>query len=125
MEKPSKKVLVVEDDQMNASMISTVLEERGYLVITAGDGDLGLAILEEDDGIDGIVTDIFMPNREGIGFIRAVKSRYPKVKIAAMTGAINYESIFSTAEDFGADMTIKKPFDIDLFVEKIDTLLNN
>ena len=125
MEKQPKKILVVEDDQMNASMISAVLEERGYRVVTAGDGDLGLAILEKNDDIDAVITDIFMPNREGIGFIRAVKSRYRNVKIAAMTGAINYESIFSTAEDFGADMTIKKPFDIDLFVEKIDELLDN
>ena len=125
MDKQPKKILVVEDDQMNASMISAVLEEHGYRVVTAGDGDLGLAILEKDDAVDGIITDIFMPNREGIGFIRAVKSRFRKIKIAVMTGAINYESIFSTAEDFGADMTIKKPFDIDLFVEKIDTLLNN
>ena len=125
MEKQPKKILVVEDDRMNALMISAVLEEHGYLVVTAGDGDLGLAILEKDDSIDGIITDIFMPNREGIGFIRAVKSRFRKMKIAVMTGAINYESIFSTAEDFGADMTIKKPFDIDLFVEKIDALLNN
>jgi CheY-like chemotaxis protein len=125
MEKQLRKILVVEDDQMNALMISAVLEEHGYRVVTAGDGDQGLAILEKTEDIDGIITDIFMPNREGIGFIRAAKSRYPKVKIAAMTGAINYESIFSTAEDFGADMTIKKPFDIDLFVEKIDALLNN
>ncbi|MBN1757787.1 MAG: response regulator [Chitinispirillaceae bacterium] len=120
-----KKVLIVEDDQMNASLIAAVLEERGYNVLTAGDGDVGLEILAKDQEIAGVVTDIFMPNREGIGFIRAVKSRHAAVRIAAMTGAVNYESIFSTAQDFGADYTIKKPFDIDEFADKIDEMLRN
>ena len=120
-----KKLLIVEDDQMNASLIAAVLEERGYTVLTAGDGDEGLEVLAGDTAIEGVVTDIFMPNREGIGFIRAAKSRHPAVKIAAMTGAVNYESIFSTAQDFGADFTIKKPFDIDEFADKIDEMLGS
>jgi DNA-binding response OmpR family regulator len=118
-----KKVLVVEDDRMNSSMISAVLEERGYATVIADDGDLGLRKLEGDCGIDAVVTDIFMPNREGIGFIRAAKSRYPNLRIAAMTGAVNFESIFATAQDFGADITIKKPFDVDEFADRIDELL--
>ena len=118
-----KKVLVVEDDRMNSAMISAVLEERGYTVVVADDGDAGLRTLEKEGDIDVVITDIFMPNREGIGFIRAAKSRCPAMKIAAMTGAVNYESIFVTAQDFGADLTIKKPFDIDDFADKIDSLL--
>lgn len=118
-----KKVLVVEDDRMNSAMISAVLEERAYTVVIADDGDAGLRTLEKEEGIQVVITDIFMPNKEGIGFIRAAKSRYPAMKIVAMTGAINYESIFVTAQDFGADLTIKKPFDIDDFADKIDSLL--
>ena len=120
-----KKILVVEDDWVNASFIAEVLEERGYSVLTAGDGEIGLSILAREENIAAVVTDIFMPNREGIAFIRAVKSRYGAVKIAAMTGAINYESIFSTARDFGAELTIRKPFDIDKFADRIDELLRS
>lgn len=64
-----------------------------------------------------------MPNKEGIGFLRVVRGRYEDLKIAVMTGAVNYEAIFSTARDFGADVTIKKPFDIDEFADRIDEML--
>lgn len=118
------ELLVVEDDQMNASMIVAVLEERGYRVHAAADGDEGLEMLEKNPEIKGVLTDVFMPNREGIGFLRAVKSRYPRIKIAVMTGAVNYETIFATARDFGADIAIKKPFDIDELADQIVEMLN-
>ena len=119
----SKKVLIVEDETMYSSLIATIFEERGYSVFTAGDGDAGLQVLDKEKNIDVVITDIFMPNREGIGFIRAVRRRYSGVKIAAMTGAVNYESILSIAQDFGADLTIQKPSNIDAFADQIDELI--
>lgn len=115
--------LVVDDDPLNREMVVSLLEDRGFTVFPAEDGDVGLAILEKERAIDVVVTDIFMPNREGVSFIRAIRSKYPDTKVVAITGAVNYEAIFSTAQEFGADITIKKPFDIDEFGDKVDALI--
>jgi len=123
MSQDAKKALVVEDDPLNREMVVTLLEDRGYTVFQAEDGDVGLNILETKGSVDIIITDIFMPNREGVGFIRAIRSRYPDVKVVAITGAVNYETILNSAHEFGADITIKKPFDIDEFGDKVDALL--
>ena len=123
MEQAEKKALVVEDDPLNRDMVSTVLEDRGYIVYSANDGDIGLELLKKEGGVDIVITDIFMPNKEGIGFIRAMRSLYPDTKIVAITGAMNFESISSTALEFGAHVTFKKPFDIDEFADKVDQLI--
>jgi CheY-like chemotaxis protein len=117
------KVLVVDDDPLNQEMMVTILEDRGYTVFSADDGDSGLDLLDKEQDIRVTVTDIMMPNREGISFIRAIRSRRPTMKIIAVTGAVNYQKIFSTAQDFGADVTIKKPFNIDEFADKVDELV--
>lgn len=117
-----RKVLVVDDDLLNQELMAAVLEERGYTVLTAGDGSDGLGILEKDGEIRIVVTDILMPNKEGIGFIRSIRTKRPDIKIVAITGAVNYQKIFATAQDFGADLTLKKPFDIDTFANTIDEL---
>lgn len=125
MSQDARTALVVEDDSLNREMVVTLLEDRGYTVFPAEDGDVGLAILEKEGPVDVIITDIFMPNREGVSFIRAIRSRYPEVKVVAVTGAVNYESIFSTAHEFGADITIRKPFDINELGEKVDALIKD
>ena len=51
------------------------------------------------------------------------RSRYPEVKIVAITGAVNHETILNSAHEFGADITVKKPFDIDDFGDKIEALV--
>ena len=123
MSEDAKKALVVEDDPLNREMVVTLLEDRGYTVLSAEDGEVGLHILEDKGTVDVIVTDIFMPNREGVSFIRAIRSRYPEVKIVAITGAVNYETILNSAHEFGADITVKKPFDIDEFGDKVEALV--
>jgi two-component system, chemotaxis family, chemotaxis protein CheY len=123
MNQDAKTALVVEDDPLNREMVVTLLEDRGYAVFPAEDGDDGLTILEKNGPVDVVISDIFMPKREGVSFIRALRSRYPDVKVVAITGAVNYEAIFSTAQEFGADITIRKPFDIDVFGDKVDALI--
>lgn len=53
MVQQKKEILIVEDNQMNASLVAAVLEERGYCVFTAADGNEGLEKLETNSGIKG------------------------------------------------------------------------
>jgi len=118
-----KKALVVEDNHFHQKMVATLLESLGYTVFTAADGDTGLEVVNSEHDLELIVTDIFMPKKEGIGFIRAVKSRHLQAKIIVVTGAVNFSVISDTAMLFGADLIFKKPIDIDDFTEKLNQLV--
>lgn len=119
-----KMALVVEDNVLNKNLVSTILEGLEYTVVSASDGDAALDLIEKHPGIELIVTDIFMPKKEGIGFMRAVRARHKQVKIIGMTGAVNFTTISTTGMEFGADLMIKKPFDIDEFAEKVQQLMS-
>jgi two-component system chemotaxis response regulator CheY len=123
LEVTAKKIMVIDDDDANLQMIAAVMESRGYFVITASDGERGLELLEKENNIDLIITDVFMPKKEGIGFIRAAQSKNSCTKIIVMTGSVNYTTIAETARFFGADFTIQKPFEIEDFIEKVAQLL--
>jgi CheY-like chemotaxis protein len=116
-------ILVADDDTFIQKMIKAVLEERGYTVFTANDGNQALELLERERNIDAVITDIMMPGKEGIGLIRSIRRNFGSMKIIALTAAINYETILNTAKLFGADLTIKKPFDIDEFIDDVDMLV--
>lgn len=119
MDQDQKKILIIEDDPLIREMVTEILEDRGYKVFCADDGDVGLELLEKIRDVGVVITDIFMPNKEGIGVIRAVKNRFPGIKVIAVTGAVNHQKILDTAHEFGADLTIKKPFDIDEFADNV------
>jgi DNA-binding response OmpR family regulator len=118
----SKKALVVEDNRLHKDFVTTILSGLGYTVFTAADGDEGLEIMDREDAITLIVTDIIMPKKEGIGFIRAIRSRHLEVKIVVVTGSVNFKTVAETALLFGADTVFKKPFDVDEFIAMLEHL---
>ena len=123
MEIDRKKALIVEDTIQIQDVIVAVLQDKGFITYTAGDGNAGLELLEKHNDIDIIITDIFMPQKEGIGFIRGVRQKYPTKKIMVITGAVNFDTISKTAYDFGANLTMKKPLNLDEFTCNIDHLI--
>ncbi len=82
-----KQVLLVDDDIRNVFSLSGLLEERGLKVVTARNGQDGLARLAENPGLDMILTDIMMPVMDGYEFMRKVRSqnRYKSLPILALT----------------------------------------
>lgn len=107
-----KRILVIDDDDQVRAMIRQMLEKAGYSVMEAQDGEVGMK-LHRHNPADLIITDIFMPEKEGLETIRELRRDFPEVKIIAisgggMTGALSYLSL---AKGFGALRTIAKPFD--------------
>ena len=68
-----KTILVVDDSRSVLAVIGTTLKVAGYNVIQASDGQEGLDILNGDENIDMIITDLNMPNMDGITFIQEIK----------------------------------------------------
>jgi CheY-like chemotaxis protein len=113
-------VLVIDDNDDFRSLLRLALEREGFEVRTAANGQEGLAVLQ-GWGADVVVTDIFMPGKEGIETISEVRKQFPGIRIVAMSGrpsATDFDPL-SIAAQLGAAKTLKKPFDID---ELIDTV---
>jgi DNA-binding NtrC family response regulator len=79
------RILLAEDDLAVRSFVSRALEQRGHEVTAVNDGSQALAALENDD-FDLLITDIVMPEMDGIALSIEVSSRHPDVPILMMTG---------------------------------------
>jgi twitching motility two-component system response regulator PilH len=68
-------VLIVEDNAISATVLEHTLDKHGYETLTANDGDQALAYLESHPEIDLVITDLVMPNTDGIELVRKIKER--------------------------------------------------
>ncbi len=104
----TRTILVVDDEPGVRSLLSDVLTEEGYAVMLASDGKKAWDVLSSRAGLDMVITDLVMPNQEGIETIRAIRARFPQVKIIAMSGAFGGKFL-RMAKGLGADATLHKP----------------
>ena len=104
------RILVIDDDALLRGAIRVALESTGYEVIEAADGDAGLR-LHREQGADLVVVDLFMPERDGLEVIRAMRAEAPGAKIIAMSGGSSLRlDLLDAAAAFGASRTLQKPF---------------
>lgn len=105
------KILLVEDDNLVREFLVKVLRAAGYNVVEAADGNKALAILDSGR-VDLIITDIMMPEREGIETIREIRKLSPTLPVIAMSGGgkEQWSDVLRIASTFGATETIAKPF---------------
>ena len=114
----------MDDDALLRGAIRVVLESAGYEVIEAGDGDAGLR-LHREQGADLLLVDLFMPERDGLEVIRAVRAEVPDAKIIAMSGGSNLKlDLLDAARAFGADRTLWKPFVPGVLLRTVQELLS-
>jgi CheY-like chemotaxis protein len=121
---PSKyKILVVDDEELMRKMVVTVLSKLGHSCLTAVDGVDALEKMKENK-IDAVITDIKMPNMDGITLIGKVSTEYPGVPIMVMT-AFEEEYSAGIAISVGAREFIKKPFSLDEFAIRLHKMIND
>ena len=113
-------ILVVEDEPTVLEMIASMLDELGYHALTARSGKEALAVYSQRrDEISLVLTDIVMPEMDGVEVFRALKRAYPGVKVAAMTGyPLEDEGEDLLSEGFVAWM--QKPMDLDALTQIVD-----
>ena len=105
-------ILVIDDDESFRSMLRRTLQRAGYDVVEADEGAVGLRTLS-GVSVDLVITDIIMPNMEGIETLRVLRRAYPDLKVIAMSGGgrIRADTYLDVAHTFGAFRTLAKPFD--------------
>jgi CheY-like chemotaxis protein len=104
-------VLVIDDELAMRTMIERILRTGQHEVLSASDGNEGVALCLARRP-DIVITDIIMPDREGIDTIREIRAAQPSVRIVAMSGAptLNGVSFLEIAKQAGADAAVQKPF---------------
>jgi len=117
-------LLIIDDDDEIRMMLGRLFEDSGHSVGLAADGDKGLKYIKEND-TDLVITDIIMPEKEGLETIRELKRDYPDIKIIVISGGgnLNVESYFKIAKTFGADASLEKPFMPSDLTKIVDELL--
>ncbi len=109
-----KKILIVDDSAAIRQSISFILTQEGYETVEATDGLEGLAALGGLDALDLIITDVNMPNLDGIGFIRKARE-LPKFKFTPILVLTTESqgSKMNEGKEAGATGWIVKPFNSD------------
>ncbi len=116
-------ILVVEDEEPLRSLIVSFLSKLGHSSLTAKDGVEALDKIKGNK-IDAVITDIKMPNMDGIILTSEISRQYPELPVMVMT-AFDEEYSAGTAISVGAREFIKKPFSLDEFAIRLHKMIND
>lgn len=117
-------ILLIEDDDLLREALASVLATRGYTVTQASDGEKGIKLFRTAP-TDLVITDIVMPNKEGVETITELHRDYPNLGIIAMTGHLADDGplYLKMAGALGARCMLEKPFDFPTLLSAIDRVL--
>jgi PAS domain S-box-containing protein len=106
-----ERVLVVDDEEFILETTREALRDAGYRVLTARNGDEALRQVDEHDDVEVVITDLRMPNMDGLALIRTLRARHPNLPIIAASGMADGRS--ENALQAGAHTFLAKPFSED------------
>jgi len=105
------KVIIIDDDPVGLETLAEGLQEEGYEVYSASDGEAGLSLLAEKPGVDAVLTDMKMPDVDGLEVLRRVKSFDEHVPVILITAYATVETAIE-AMKIGAYDYVMKPIDL-------------
>ncbi|GMV04049.1 MAG: hypothetical protein AMXMBFR53_03300 [Gemmatimonadota bacterium] len=118
------RILIIDDDPEILRALRRILEAGGYEVQEAADGRTALRHFAGHP-TDVVLTDIFMPEMDGIEFIMRVKEAFPEARVVAMSGGglLPSGSVLGAAAHLGAEAVLAKPFTIEEVLEAVGRAL--
>ena len=120
----TQRILIIDDDERIRKLFRKILEAESYEVIEASDGNKGIKLYRKDP-TDLVITDIIMPEKEGIETIIELKKDFPDVKIIAVSGGglVEANSYLEMAKKMGATEVLTKPIKNEELLEIISEIL--
>jgi DNA-binding NtrC family response regulator len=106
------RILIIDDDAAVRTTVRVLLERAGYDILEAGDGREGSRML---DGVDLVITDLLMPEVDGVDLLGMIRREGYTQPVIAMSGGgkVDSKSYLDVAKALGAFATIAKPFDLE------------
>jgi len=119
------KILVFDDEPSILLMLKKMLEKAGHEVEIALNGSDGMELFKKNKP-DLLITDIIMPQKDGLEVVLELRKKYPELKIIAISGGgrIHPEGYLPSAKHFGANLIFQKPLVQKEFLEAVSSLLN-
>ncbi len=114
-------VLIVDDEEMDRFLGSRIVEDAGHTPFFAGDGEVALQMYKDND-IALVITDLRMPNMDGLRLIRDLIAHDPEAAIIAVSGAADD---LEKAEEMGAHSGLLKPVEPEQLVRRVQEVLEN
>jgi len=117
--KPDMKVLVIEDNADLRDYLRQALKLEGHEVLSARNGKEALGMLD-GKAFDAVVTDLFMPEMDGIETITALRRRLPDARVIAISGRPGVDYL-TVARELGVKHTLRKPFEIEELLQALNS----
>jgi DNA-binding NtrC family response regulator len=116
--RPMPRILLIDDDAAVLGTLRTLLQKAGYETIEATDGREGRRML---DGIDLVITDLLMPEVDGVDLLGLMRKEGRTVPVIAMSGGgrVDPRSYLEVAKALGAYAALSKPFDLDVMLATV------
>lgn len=120
------RILIADDDANLRMILRDMLQQAGHHVGEASNGQEAIDFTHSEQ-VDLVITDIIMPDKEGIETIIEIRKSHPDVKIIAASGGgrCSAEDYLEAADAFGADRTLMKPFGRDELLSAVEDLLRS
>ena len=115
-------ILVIDDDPDVRDLLKRTLESAGHQVTLAADGRQGVLVFRST-GADLVITDLFMPNQEGLETIKQLRLEFPEARIIAISGKPTGGTMLSVAQRLGAIAVLPKPFLPDELLKTVEQSL--
>lgn len=119
------RILIIDDETAIALMLKKIIEKAGFDARTAANGNEGMVLFDSFKP-DLLITDIVMPEKEGLELIFELRRKNPKLKIIAISGGgrFQYEGYLNSAKHLGANKVYQKPLDLKELMCGISELLS-
>ena len=120
------RILLIDDDDLLRAAIGDLLESGGYDVASAGAGDAGLKLFRSARP-DLVITDLTMPETDGIDILRALSEEVPRPRIIVISGGgeqLDSLTSLRRAQALGADRILEKPFRANILLQMVASILD-
>jgi CheY-like chemotaxis protein len=118
----TRSILIIEDEESVRALLRFALTQVGYVIREAGNGRQGITAFRQAP-TDLVITDIFMPDRDGLEVIETLRRMRPHVKILAISGASGTMDYFGQATSVGGVAVLRKPFAMPTLLKTVAALL--
>jgi DNA-binding response OmpR family regulator len=121
-----RRILVIDDDPQIRMLLEEALSHAGYDSIAVADGAQGVKLLLGDPTVRLVITDILMPEKDGLAVIRDIRDRFPGVQVIAMSGGgVQGLDFLKAATLMGARRAFRKPFKLAELLDAVRELIGS